>query len=191
MSESTLSSAQEVAGFGNWVLDLTSGSFECSGGLVHILGKEGGSIRGSSQFLLHAVHRDDRFQVEQTLRRSVQTEPASSLEYRVVRPDATEVTVHQNTKVIFDETGSPCRLLGTVQDITERREAETRIRELAYYDNVTGLPNRVLLNQYLTQALSIAKRYGRSLAILFIDLDHFNASTTPGDIRLETVSCCR
>ena len=55
----------------------------------------------------------------------------------------------------------------------KRRQAEDRIRQLAYYDDVTGLPNRVLFRERVGQALGLARRNQRHLALLFLDLDNF------------------
>jgi diguanylate cyclase (GGDEF)-like protein len=54
-----------------------------------------------------------------------------------------------------------------------RRQAEDRIRQLAYYDDITGLPNRAFFKERLSQVLETARRHGRSLALLFLDLDNF------------------
>ena len=60
------------------------------------------------------------------------------------------------------------------RDITARRKDEETIRHLAYYDPLTGLPNRILFNDRLTQALAHARRRGsRGIAVMFLDLDHF------------------
>lgn len=63
--------------------------------------------------------------------------------------------------------------LGMIRDISERKRAEEQIRQLAYYDTLTELPNRRLLADRLNQALAQAKRYRRSLAVMFLDLDRF------------------
>jgi len=66
--------------------------------------------------------------------------------------------------------------LGTVtvsEDISSRKEAEKRIHRLAYYDTLTGLPNRRMLLDRLQQALAQAQRDGRHLGLLFLDLDNF------------------
>jgi diguanylate cyclase (GGDEF)-like protein/PAS domain S-box-containing protein len=60
-----------------------------------------------------------------------------------------------------------------IRDIRERREAELRIRHLAYHDALTGLPNRVLFRQRMEDALARAERDGGELAVLCLDLDHF------------------
>ncbi len=60
-----------------------------------------------------------------------------------------------------------------IRDITERKEAEERIRYLAYYDSLTGLPNRTFYKELVSRSLLLAKRHHWTIAILFIDLDYF------------------
>lgn len=63
--------------------------------------------------------------------------------------------------------------LGIIRDITERKEMEEQVRRLAFYDPLTQLPNRRMLNDRLSQALAHSKRTGRYGALMFIDLDNF------------------
>jgi diguanylate cyclase (GGDEF)-like protein/PAS domain S-box-containing protein len=69
--------------------------------------------------------------------------------------------------------GTVTHYVGTNIDITERKEAEARIENLAFYDPLTGLPNRRLLLDRLGQALATSDRSGRIGALMFIDLDEF------------------
>ncbi|WP_373500623.1 putative bifunctional diguanylate cyclase/phosphodiesterase [Desulfococcus sp.] len=74
-----------------------------------------------------------------------------------------------------------------------RRQAEDRIRQLAYFDDVTGLPNRAFFKERLTQALGSARRSGQHLAVLFLDLDNFKRINDTlghsiGDLLLTEVS---
>ncbi len=69
--------------------------------------------------------------------------------------------------------GSVTHYLGTYSDITENTDAEAQIHRLAFYDSLTGLPNRVLLQDRLSQALASTSRSGLQGAILFLDLDNF------------------
>ncbi len=82
---------------------------------------------------------------------------------------------------------------GTGSDITERRQAEQKIEFLAYHDPLTGLPNRVLLQDRLQQALALAERNGTSLALVFLDLDNFkkindSLGHAAGDVLLQEVA---
>lgn len=83
--------------------------------------------------------------------------------------------------------------LGSVRDITERKNAEEQIRRLAYFDTLTELPNRRLLMYRLDHALIQARRFARSLAVMFLDLDHFKEVNDTlghdaGDILLRQVA---
>ncbi len=79
--------------------------------------------------------------------------------------------------------GRTTLLRGTLLDITERMAAEDRIRELAHFDSLSGLPNRNMFTQLLDYALAKAAREERHLALLLIDLDGFkrinDRSVTP------------
>ncbi len=70
-------------------------------------------------------------------------------------------------------TGEIIRFVLIYTDVTERRNAAIEIERLAFYDSLTGLPNRVLLKERLSQMLARAKRNKEVVALLFIDLDHF------------------
>jgi diguanylate cyclase (GGDEF)-like protein/PAS domain S-box-containing protein len=81
---------------------------------------------------------------------------------------------------VFERFSAPHRLEGrpvgrvwSFRDITGRRRAEERVQYQAYHDALTGLPNRLLLRDRLTQALSHAQRMRKLLAVMFLDVDHF------------------
>lgn len=65
------------------------------------------------------------------------------------------------------------QLLGILSDFTELRSAQERLRHLAHFDPLTGLPNRLLMRDRLEQALSRGRRHNSHIAVLFLDLDHF------------------
>ena len=64
-------------------------------------------------------------------------------------------------------------LIGTVQDVTERKEAERRLEQLAYSDPLTGLANRARFKRRLASLIESCAQEGRSSALLLIDLDRF------------------
>lgn len=74
---------------------------------------------------------------------------------------------------VADDDGQTRSYVSIFSDITERRRAEEQIQRLAHYDALTGLPNRALLVDRATQALSLARRTEAPLALMFLDLDHF------------------
>ncbi|MBI3479344.1 MAG: EAL domain-containing protein [Nitrosomonadales bacterium] len=81
----------------------------------------------------------------------------------------------------YDADGRPSRLIGSQIDISERKLAEQRIQQLANFDMLTGLPNRLLFKDRVEQTISAAQRDHSQLAVLFFDLDHFkNINDTLG-----------
>jgi diguanylate cyclase (GGDEF)-like protein/PAS domain S-box-containing protein len=91
------------------------------------------------------------------------------------------------------DDGVVTHYVGTHQDITERKKAEERIKELAFFDSLTHLPNRTLLLDRLKQAMTAGNRSGTFGAVLFIDLDHFKTLNDTlghdkGDMLLQQVA---
>lgn len=79
----------------------------------------------------------------------------------------------QNINPVRDKTGTLLYYVSMFSDISERKEAEAQIHQLAFYDPLTSLPNRRLLIERLQQAFSVGARNGQHGAVLFIDLDNF------------------
>jgi diguanylate cyclase (GGDEF)-like protein/PAS domain S-box-containing protein len=98
-------------------------------------------------------------------------ETVPSTEEKVVRLDGSEVDVDIHASSFMHKGQSAVLLI--MRDITERKKSAEQMAYLAHYDSLTGLPNRALFHQRLAHALSIAERPGRSLEILFLDLDRF------------------
>ena len=91
----------------------------------------------------------------------------------LIRRDGAEIAVHDSTTPIHDEQGGVVGAVLVAQDVTAAREEADRLVRLARYDPLTGLPNRTLLRDRLTQAIERAHRHQGSVAVLFIDLDGF------------------
>ncbi len=91
----------------------------------------------------------------------------------LIRRDKTEVAIVDSTSPIHDSTGKIAGAVIVFHDITAERTMAIKMAHLAQYDFLTNLPNRVLLNDRIEQSISLAKRHGTHLAILFLDLDNF------------------
>ncbi len=98
-------------------------------------------------------------------------EETLSFETEHRRKDGSHYPVEIRLQLSASET--PPVFVAVVQDITERRETQERLNYLAYYDALTGLPNRSLLLDRLRQAMIESERHDRLAAVLFLDLDRF------------------
>jgi diguanylate cyclase (GGDEF)-like protein/PAS domain S-box-containing protein len=98
-----------------------------------------------------------------------------------------------NASLVDDDSGIASIVEGTLVDITELKFAEERVQTLAYYDALTGLPNRTLLRDRLAKALATARRQKHKVALLFLDLDRFKTINDSlghavGDLLLKEVA---
>jgi diguanylate cyclase (GGDEF)-like protein/PAS domain S-box-containing protein len=89
------------------------------------------------------------------------------------RKDGSEVWLDVSVNGEFDESGQLIGLHGIARDATNRRKMEDQVRQLAFCDTLTQLPNRRMLNDRLAQSLALTKRSGLFGAVLFLDLDNF------------------
>ena len=88
-------------------------------------------------------------------------------------PDGRETWVLTTKVAMRDRSGQVIGTMGIAHNITDRKEAEIKVRHMALHDALTGLPNRILLEDRLTQAFSLARRNQTQVAVLMFDLDRF------------------
>ncbi len=123
---------------------------------------------------LRVVHDEDRALVQAAWER-VRAGGIFDIEYRSQRPDGSVRWINDRAHLIRSADGSIERIDGIARDITEQVEQRSRIRHLALFDQLTGLPNRSLFDERLTQAIEDPARSRPSLALVLLDLDNFKA----------------
>ena len=90
-----------------------------------------------------------------------------------ITSDGTVIICEWNDTPLFDDAMNVVGAASFVEDVTDRVKSETRIKQQAYFDPLTGLPNRHRLMEELTRVIALAQRNQNYCSLLFIDLDHF------------------
>lgn len=96
-----------------------------------------------------------------------------NLERRYKRKDGVLIDTSISTSLLCDNHGEISGVMWIIADITERKRAEATIKQMAYYDTLTALPNRALLHDRLQQAIPAAADENKSVGLLLLDLDRF------------------
>jgi PAS domain S-box-containing protein len=120
-----LSEAQALTHIGSWDWDIATGSVSWSDELYRIFGLTPQSVAITPGFVLERIHPDDRSLIDEMVRRAYAKRQSFGLEHRIVLADGRTRLLHGRGHVMVDVSGEPVRMLGTAQDITERRQAET------------------------------------------------------------------
>lgn len=119
------------------------------------------------------AHPDDREHVKQVFRETVKSGNSVRTNFRFLLADGSIRQMEARAGAVKDSQGQVSRIVVVARDITERKLAEEKIHHLAFYDLLTNLPNRTLMNDRLVQAMAASKRSKRFVALMFIDLDNF------------------
>jgi diguanylate cyclase (GGDEF)-like protein/PAS domain S-box-containing protein len=179
-SEQLMHQAQSVARLGSWYLDVNSNMLTWSPEVYRIFGVPDDTPLTYDVFL-SCVHPDDVGSVNQAWQEARAGKPYR-IEHRICVGSQVRWVLEQ-AELQFDDHGRVSRGVGTVQDITERKEAETSIYRLAYFDSLTGLPNRASFLDRLDRDVRRAMHHGERLAVLFLDMDGFkNINDTLGHV---------
>ena len=170
---SVISDAEEIAKFGTWDWDLAQQNHYWSAGLYRILNLDP-RYQGSYSQFVSLLHQDDRVRVHDLIELAIRTEQHFETEARVASMEEPRV-IEIRGKVIRRGKKGGQRLTCNIYDITRYKASEERLKFLANYDSLTKLPNRLLFQDRLGQALAHARRNNTRLALLYLDLDKFKA----------------
>lgn len=130
------------------------------------------------QKLFEVLDEYNRPQLQKLLGQIAYEQTVSGVEFVLLTKDGRKINVEGNLSFRWDDgtlgsTREPGAVRAIFRDISERKQAEEKITHLAYFDSLTGLPNRVQFKEKLNQALRQALHKNQMLAVIFLDLDGF------------------
>jgi PAS domain S-box-containing protein len=120
--------AQGLAHLGSWEWEVESGAVRCSSELCRIFGRERGADLLTFDGFVAAVVPEDRARVMTSMNDALGGQASYDVEYRIVRPNGEIRTIHSCAEVLRNDSGKPCRMSGSVLDITERACSEAMLR---------------------------------------------------------------
>lgn len=157
-----------------WDWDVKTNTLWWNESVRHLFGYSAEEVSNDYDWWLERVHPDDRERVHHSLHGAAQSDAVSWREdYRFRRRDGSYADILDRGYVMRDASGATVRMIGTMQDISELKQAQLRIEHLAYHEPVTQLPNRTALQRDLGLALDELRARSGELALLLVNLNYF------------------
>lgn len=174
-SEQLWKFALEGAGDGVWDWDIENDKAHFSERYQEMFGFNNDDIITSVKDWNNRIHPDDAISMNEAVNDYLTGKTQKYIhEHRIICKDKSIKWVLSRGMIVKrDRSGRPLRMVGTHADITTRKLMESNLENLAHFDTLSNLPNRILLSDRLKLALAYAKREKKMLAVLFIDLDQF------------------
>ena len=171
-SESWLAQAQRLGHVGHWEWDVRSGDRQLSTEISRILGLTEATPPMHAAYL-EALEPGDRSRLLRSHNQLASEGGRYTLELRLRRASGEARVVRDQGEAVLAVDGKVASLKGTIQDLTELRQAEEHVRFLSDHDALTGLPNRSAFDTWLASALAAAGGRGEHVAVLCLDLNDF------------------
>jgi diguanylate cyclase (GGDEF)-like protein/PAS domain S-box-containing protein len=195
VSEDRWKFALEGAGDGVWDWDMVTDKVFRSARWKEIYGYTNNEIEDTASAGRMLVHPDDLMhQIEDTQDYLRGKKNVYVSEFRLLCKDGTwKWTLSRGMVISRSLDGKPLRMIGTHTDISERKSSENQLLQLAHYDQITNLPNRVLFLDRFHQVLTNAHRHNQPVTLMYLDLDRFKEVNDTlghdmGDILLKEVA---
>ena len=162
----------ENADIALWSFDISKNTMFTSADTEKIFGVSDQNLIEDPMVLKKFVHVDDIHLVKEKEQKLFSGEPASVV-YRIIRGDGEVRWIKDHSAPIIDSSGNVIKINGVASDITDIKNAEKKIHSLAYYDALTGLPNKNMLYSYFSNFLLDSQVREKGMAVILLDLDHF------------------
>ncbi|TWC38506.1 PAS domain S-box-containing protein/diguanylate cyclase (GGDEF)-like protein [Pseudomonas sp. SJZ079] len=167
--------SQYFARIGTWDWDVDTDRLYWSEAIYGMFGYKVGEVTPSYELFCASVHPDDQARVRAGELRCIETGENHDEEYRVIWPDGSTHWLRETGNVVKDAHGQVIKMMGVVRDISEEKASAKQLRKLARHDPLTGLPNRLVLEDRLGKALERACANATRVALVFVDLNGFKA----------------
>ena len=128
-SERRLAQVERIAHLGNWMWNIVTNELDWSDEIYRIFGRIPQEFEVTYETFLNFVHPEDRELVTQSIDEALYENTPYRIDHRIILSDGRERIVHEQAEVIFDETGRPIQMIGTVQDITEFKRIKDELRK--------------------------------------------------------------
>lgn len=173
-SEERLRLVMEATGEGVWDWQIATNLITHNASWCKLLDLDEAYLEHDVEFFRNLIHPDDQERVENALVSSIGGGTPYASEHRLRKQNGDYIWVLDRGKVVRQsDEGVALRMLGSIRDITAQKNAESQVQQLAYYDYLTGLPNRRLLVDRMAHVIAANNRSHGFSALMFIDMDHF------------------
>ncbi|TVP82257.1 MAG: EAL domain-containing protein [Alkalicoccus sp.] len=155
-----------------WTIDVKAEKVIVSKGIENTFSFTAEEFEQNFELWISRTHPEDEGKVQEHYHRLLSGAP-SKCEWRFFRKDGEIRWLEVFGNPIFDDSGHVIKLNGVAYDVTERKQMEEKLESFAYYDSLTGLPNRRYFKQAAGKAIERCHESPEKLAVMFIDLDRF------------------
>jgi diguanylate cyclase (GGDEF)-like protein len=186
----SLANLERIAGLGSWSWNVATGRMHWSDQTFQLLGMAPGEVKPDFERFAACMHPEDRQAAVDLMEGAARAGRPFEAPIRLQCPDDSVRHVQVRGETVPD--GNP-EVQGTIQDVSEQRRAQEKIRQLAHYDALTGLANRRRFMEQIEEARATAQDGGHPMALLYLDLDQFKRINdtlghTAGDGILQAVA---
>ncbi len=166
--------AVEGANDGIWEWDIEKDRFFISPKVSEILGIEDQDIENALEPWLERVHPQEWEQVKERMAKYLESQSGIYEDtYRIRNSEGDYIWILSHGKAIWNHVGKPIRVAGSYTNVTEQMQNQEKLHQLAFYDQLTGLPNRSMLIERIEQEIQKDTYQEQKIGFLYLDIDDF------------------